>query len=447
MSGVALIFVLFAATPKSFFDFQSNSEKVEFEDYMNQLQAGSRELTFVEGILENLENVRIEIFKADVQRTLMFIVFTAALVMLVLFRALRLAYVLPVMVIVVLGDLWSVDRRYLDNEKIRGQYKYYVRHDDKVMPYHPSFADQFILETEKNSSSSFDETQSGLLAAMKESPIYKGVRNKDLMDSIAAFGALNLTTNFRVLTLQSTFTDASASYFHKTVGGYHAAKLRRFQDMVNFHISGEMQTMVDSLQKNNTTVFADLPVLNMLNTKYILYNPGSPPLKNNYACGPAWFVGEVKTVQTPDEEIQALSTIDPKKELVVSAAYSQNVISQPNPDTLANITLDEYGTKYLAYTSKSAVEATAVFSEVYYPLGWKCTIDGNEVDYACVNYLLRGVKVPAGEHKIEWKYMPESYTRGNLFGMAGSSLLAVFLLFTAFTEWRKRKSSLAVNGK
>lgn len=442
IGGFLLVLIIFYATPQSFFDFQSANEKLEFADYMDKLEPGSKELSFVEGILENLDAVRIQIFQADLLRTLIFVLFAAVLIVLVMLHKVRLAWVTPVLVIMVLADLWTVDRRYLDNEKMRGNYRSYVRHDEKVMPYHPSFADQFILETEKGNSPQFEETKSKLLAAMNSSSQYKGIRNKNLMDSIASFGALHLTTNYRVLTLQGTFADASASYFHKTIGGYHAAKLRRFQDIVNFHLGNEMQTMLDSLKANKIGVLSALPVLNMLNTKYILYNPDSPPLKNDFACGNAWFVNQMNIVKNTDEEIVSLSEIDPKKELVVTEAFSKSLAPGSNTDSLSVITLEEYGTRYLKYNSKNNFEANAVFSEIYYPEGWTCTIDDNPVEFACVNYILRGVKIPAGEHIIEWTFEPRSYATGNKVGYAGTASLSIFLLLVVFMEYRKSKSPL-----
>jgi hypothetical protein len=249
---------------------------------------------------------------------------------------------------------------------------------------------------------------------------------------------------YRVLPLQGDpFQDARASYYHKNVGGYSAAKLRRYQEIIENHLMPEMQEMIKGLnaQTRPDSVFAKLGVINMLNTRYFIYDLNNPPLQNPHAMGNAWFVSNYKTVANADEEIAALKKIDPANEVTIDKRFSEFVGNKKfQKDETGGITLTEYKPNYLKYTAKSGSEQLAVFSEIYYAKGWDAFIDGQKVPHFRVNYILRAMVLPAGDHTVEFKFHPASYYTGNKVSYASSLLLLLAIAGYAYSEYRKRKT-------
>ncbi len=244
--------------------------------------------------------------------------------------------------------------------------------------------------------------------------------------------------NFRVFNVtRDPFNDAMTSYYHKTVGGYHPAKLFRYQDLIETHIA-----------KNN------INVLNMLNTKYFIgENPKTrEPMAqlNTNACGNAWFVQDIKWVKNADEEIAALTDFNPNITLVVDERY-KNIVGnwQYAVDSTASIKLLEYSPNKLTYESKSATPQLAAFSEIYYneEKGWHAYLDGNSVPHFRANYVLRAMNIPAGVHKIEFRFEPKSYITGNKIAYAGSFLLFVFAFgiigFAGYSKLKELESAPA----
>ncbi len=229
--------------------------------------------------------------------------------------------------------------------------------------------------------------------------------------------------NFRVFnTTLSPFQDASTSYHHKSIGGYHGAKLRRYQDLYDYHIS-----------KNN------VQVLNMLNTKYVITKAGETPVaqRNPDALGNAWFVQNIEQVPDATAEIAALKSFDPAKKAIVDARFNDYTSGiAANSDSSATITLDTYQPNYLKYTANNQTEALAVFSEIYYPKGWNAYIDGTLSEHIRANYVLRALKIPAGNHSIEFKFEPQSFYMGSII-MLISSLLILALVVAALITWGK----------
>lgn len=328
-----------------------------------------------------LVNDRKAMLRADAGRSLGFILAAALMAWMFLNQKIKTPVFLGAAALLVVVDLWTVDLRYL----APGDFKA-AQQVDK--PFTPSPADQMILE------------------------------DKD--------------PNFRVLnTTVNTFNDASTSYFHKSVGGYHPAKLRRYQDMIERHIS-----------KNHFNV------LNMLNTKYLILAPreeGAMPVaqRNPGALGNAWFVQNLIWVENADQEIEALNPpFAPDTTAVADVRFKQNISttwSAPVPgDT---IFLNSYKPNELVYTSKASGERLAVFSEVYFPNGWKVWIDDQPADHFRVNYILRAMNIPAGEHSIRFRFEPDDYTRGNALGDISSGIITVLLLLAGFLYYKKSKSN------
>ena len=242
--------------------------------------------------------------------------------------------------------------------------------------------------------------------------------------------------DYRVLNLPvSTFNDAATSYYHKSVGGYHGAKLKKYAELIEFHIDKELNIFYKeagkALANDSATkaLFSSLNVINMLNTKYLILpggdGRGEIPLKNPEANGNAWFVKTIYTVPNADDEIVALGKINTKTETIIQENFKKELGLKNTYDGEGSIKLVSYQPNELVYETETKAEEFAVFSEIYYPKGWNAYVDGQLKPYAGVDYVLRGMLVPVGKHKIEFKFEPKTYTTGNTIAMVGSILLLI----------------------
>jgi hypothetical protein len=241
--------------------------------------------------------------------------------------------------------------------------------------------------------------------------------------------------NYRVLNLtgglSGAFTDAITSYHHKSVGGYHAAKLSIYQDLIENQLSKQP---------------LNLPVLNMLNTRYIIGpdSSGRPGVQRNPgALGPAWFVREVRFVDDARAEMQALDNFDPQSTAIVQSAYKPAASLSPAWDSAAVIRLVAYDNDALSYETNAAAPQFAVFSEVFYDRGWKAFIDDKEVPIAKTNYVLRGLSVPAGKHVIRFTFEPQSYILGSRITLFSQLIVLLLLAAGAFMAYRRTRASKA----
>ena len=341
---------------------------------------------------------RASMFHADALRSLIFVLIGAGAVWLFLVKKIKQPLFLIIIALGIIIDLWSVDKRYLNNDS-------FVRASKAKQEHQASVADQSIL---------------------KDSDI-----------------------NYRVLNLAvSTFNDASTSYFHKSIGGYHGAKMRRYQELITHYIAPEIQQFGAALQKGATqmsiqTALSQLNTINMLNTKYIIYNPDAPAIPNNMAYGNAWFVDNYKIVANADEEIKTLGEINPKTTAVVDKRF-QDQTFKFTKDPSASIKEVAYQPNHLVYESNTKSDQMAVFSEIYYNKGWKAYVDGKEVPHFRVDYVLRAMKIPAGQHKIEFKFTPDIYSTGKVIGII-SSILLLLLIASGFLYDYMQQKKLAGN--
>ncbi len=429
-----------------------------------------------------LNDVRAEIFKADAKRSLFLVILASGGVLTLLYaknKKLKMS-ILPAIGLIALFDGFSVSRRYLNLEKEKGAtYKKFVTLEQKEIPVKANTADFSILDLEKPAVVDFENKSKALEQALTNSGIYDHVKTKGALKEVANFGALQLNSDFRVARLGNPFNDAQTSFFHKSIGGYHGAKLKRFQEIIDFHLSNELRLVQNSLidfalrtdstiakqalelkdspeldnfyqallQQYDFSAFSQplkTPVLNMLNTKYYIGNPEQPAIPNKFAIGNAWFVSQVKTTNNSDEEIVALGEIDPKVEATTQASFAtQFHAAQGAVDSTASVRMLAYETKVLRYevNNTSAEAQPVVFSEIYYPEGWICRIDGNEVEAARVNYVLRGAMVPAGTHTVEWSFEPKVWEKGTTISYAGSALLFALLAFAGFMVYKEEKKA------
>jgi len=326
------------------------------------------------------------LLRADSIRSLAFILLASGSILGFVSGKLRKEYSILIITVLIMFDLWGAGKRYLDADR-------FERPLMIQKSFLPSSADAMILEDKS----------------------YHRV--------------LNLSV--------STFNDNSpTSWFHKSIGGYHGAKLKRYQELIDSSIVRELslfQAMADKATsiEDLQPVFKFTPVLNMLNTKYVIYNPEAPPLINPQAMGNAWFVGKSAIVDGANQELAALKTIDPLKEAVIDIKFNDQV-SETTYQLAPGDTIEliSYKPDELMYKYTSDGERLAVFSEIYYPAGWKCFIDGNESNYFRTDYVLRGMIVPAGSHQIRFLFEPASYYMGNKVSLASSILL--ILLATGY---------------
>jgi hypothetical protein len=250
---------------------------------------------------------------------------------------------------------------------------------------------------------------------------------------------------YRVFNLREDLDkDARTSYFHKSLGGYHGAKLRRYQEMIDYPITDERGNLVKALTDQPTEASIDnmlqsLSALNMLNTKYIIYDNSTEPIVNPYALGNAWFVKDVKMVNNADEEIAAVQSFKPEITAIIDKRFGSYLDSHPfQPAADGKIKLTSYSPNKLTYDYSASTDNLAVFSDIYYDKGWKAILDGKEVPHIRVNYILRGMVLPAGNHSLEFRFEPKSYYTGQKISLIASSLVILLILGWLVYNGRKR---------
>ncbi len=330
-----------------------------------------------------LVNDRKSLLRMDAFRSAVFILLAASVFWMYVEKKLKLNSSLLILGALILLDLWSVDKRYLNNDN-------FVDEREAKVPYKATVADQDIL------------------------------KDKD--------------PDYRVLNIAvSTFNDASTSCYHKSIGGYHGAKMRRYQELIDNYLNKEIQIITQKLPKVHSvagvdSIFQGLTALNILNTRYLIYNPNAVPAQNSHALGSVWLVNGYKQADHADQEIALLGQIDPRKEIVVNKKFADNVTGLSlAKDTLAKISLTNYSPNKMEYSYKGSGNGLAVFSEIYYPKGWNAYVDGKLTPHFQADYVLRAMVVPAGEHKIEFRFEPKSFILGSTISK-GSSLILLLLL-------------------
>jgi hypothetical protein len=337
------------------------------------------------------------LLRIDAFRSLVFILLSSGVLLGFISDKLRKEYAILLIGLLIVFDLWAVDKRYLNADR-------FERPAAKQKSFIPTVADASIL--------------------------------KDL-------------TQHRVLNLAaSPFNDNSpTSYFHKSIGGYHGAKMERYQELIDSCIYQELAAFGGAAQKAQSLeelqmslVNTPIPVLNMLNTKYVIYNSQALPLLNPNALGNAWFAEKPVFAENANMEIALVRSLNPSKEATIDARFKDQVTKTAYP-VLENekIQLISYQPDELLYKCSAREDKLAVFSEIYYPAGWKCYIDGKESKYFRADYTLRGMIIPAGDHEIKFIFRPRSYSIGNKVSLASSVLL--FLLFAGYFFSRTKKKS------
>ncbi len=377
VAGVALVFSLI---PGLFLDFVGSSDKYTQQQYQ-----------FPDWLMQAIRDERLRILRMDAIRSFVFILLTGGLIWAVLFNKLKKEYAYVALTVLILADMFTIDKRYLNNDSFTSKSRV-------ENPFEPSAADNQILQ-----------------------------------DKDPDFRVLNLTSN--------TFNDAGTSYYHKSIGGYHGAKLRRYQELIDHGIQKDIRTFAKSMRTDS------IPVLNMLNTRYfILPDNNKQPMAfpNPGALGNAWFVGNVQMVDNADAEIRALDSFNPQAVAIVDKSFAENLKSfAPAKDSADFIRLDDYAANALSYNYRTKNNGLAVFSEIYYPKGWNAYVDGQITPHFRANYVLRAMVLPAGEHKLQFRFEPGVYAVGEKISLISSIILIALVIILAVIEIVKARKQQA----
>jgi hypothetical protein len=436
-AGVLTAFLLFLwFVPQSLVDMLSEVERGKFNAQIDQNPAAR---SGVEAYAIGLKELRADVFRADVVRSLGFVIAAIALIWLFGKGLVNKTVLIAGLGVLILTDLWTVDKRYLNNDKEKGRYAQWEAKTEALNPHAPSKADLNILSEE--SSTATKNAATAYIAKLKAESDRPG-RISPLEEQVAWFGALRRNTHFRVLNLNNPTNDARTSYFHKSLGGYHGAKLRRYQELFDFYLYNEVGSTIGALRSGGSyqsvnDAFAKNRIMNMLNAKYVIFDPDQPALKNLNALGPAWFVDEVRYVPSPDEEIRLVGNIEPDKTAVLNEA-DRSVIGEATIDPSATVKLEEYATDQMRYTTSSSKDGVVMFSEIWYGPDWQAYLDGVPVDHSRANFVLRAMKVPAGQHEIVFKLESTPFKLGSTVNLMASALLIVLALYALFKEYTRQ---------
>ncbi len=381
--GVCL---LFALMPSVFFNFTTQAEYAQFSQMLPGGQVGP--------FMESLSSVRQSVFTADCWRSLAIIVVGVFILLLYKARKLQTLPMVVLLAVLCLIDLWPVNKRYLND----GMFKP-AQERQRVRSL--TDADRMILD-----------------------------------DKALDYRVLNLAGN--------VFNENETSYYHKSVGGYHAAKLRRYQELIEAYISSEMNqlpTLINETQGDLSQVRGDsiYPVLNMLNTKYLLAAQQNLAVPNPWAQGNAWFVDHVNYVGNANEELDGIAAIDVRHEAVADRSFEQVLGQAAAIDSTAKVKLLSYEPNELKYAVESQTGGVVVFSEIYYP-DWTATIDGQPAELGRVNYVLRALRVEPGHHEVVMSFFPKSIDRTETVAYAALIALLLLVVLLVIMESRRQRN-------
>ena len=380
--------VAFAIMPSVFFpDFVSNAELRALASIPSE---------YLTPLISNLREIRISIFTADCWRSFFVILAGTVVLVLALLKKLQPKYAVALLFALCLVDMWQVNKRYLNDGM-------FVERSVRETPQQETATDRQILQ-----------------------------------DTAPDYRVLNLASN--------TFNENETSYYHKSIGGYHAAKLRRYQELIDAYIAPEMQQAMSAIAKaqgDMTSVPGDsvYPVLNMLNTKYIimpLQGGQTVPLQNPYAYGNAWFVDRLEYVDNANQELDAIKRLDLHHEAVADSKFKTVLGDAVKQEGTAFVRLDKYEPNELRYTVQSPKGGVIVFSEIYYP-GWTATVDGKDVEVGRVNYVLRAINVKPGKHNVVLTFKPASVKNTETAAYAAYLLLALAIIGGVLFEVKRKK--------
>lgn len=387
------ICLLFLAAPKLFFSFLSQEEAKQFAT----LSAGKDGAMYA-SFATQLEDVRVAIFRKDALRSLIFILLSAVPIFLYGKGKLKAVPAMGILAVLVFVDMFPIDKRYLNNDN-------FVDKSKAEKPFVATAADKYVLD-----------------------------------DKSLDFRVLDLTKN--------VFNDASSSYFHKSIGGYSGAKLRRYQDVITGYLGKEVQQFSGIFKSLNdgsdmATCMEGQKWINMLNTKYIIYSGSERPLVNPCAYGNAWMVDNVSLVDTPNAEFDAVAATDTRHTAILHKEFEDLVKGYRPAGSEGSITLTDYKPNQLTYSFDASEDKLVVFSEVWTSKGWTMRIDGEEKPILRADYLLRAAMVPAGQHEIVMRYEPRIWKVGGVVSLVSSLVVILFTIGAIVYSIFKKKQKPA----
>jgi hypothetical protein len=383
-SAVALGIIVLLFLFKGFFDFSGSVDQQLLQMFGKQTEDPSFGTEFIDA----LKSDRQSMYVTDLMRTGFLILLVAGLLWMNLKNKLSQNLTVILVGILMVGDLVLIDKKYVDTTG-------FVSKQEVNEPFQPTAADLEIL--------------------------------KD-------------NSTYRVYDIQGRL-QARSSYFHKTIGGYSAVRPRRFDQLFDYIIDKDLSDLAKNIDEQTLTLTKSSPILDALNVKYILVptENGDIPIKNPFINGNGWFVDDVKMVNSADEEMKALQTTDLKKTAILNQKYSADFTNSSfAKDTFSSIKLITYKPNYVKYSSINDVEGLAVFSEIYYPKGWNVYLDGKPDAHFRVDYVLRGMKIPAGKHTIEFKFEPKVVKTGSTIALISSILMLLLLIGGIYFENRQQ---------
>ncbi len=396
--GISLLFYL---SPNTFFEFINNNELNSIiqqkQQYIQQNAAQAAQVNaYFDGLLANLRIARATLLQTDAFRSFAFILIASGSIWFYATKKLPGKYLIWGLGLLILIDLWSVDKRYLNNDH---------------------------FQSKRKVNQEFELTKSDLaINQMKD--------NGDRVFSI----------------YRNPFNEVVTSYHHQSIGGFHGAKLRRYQDIIEHYLDKDWQTLVTTLQQQSGQIsiqelLADMPALNMLNGKFIVYSPNAEPIVNQNALGESWFVKGIYSVDSPDDAIDAIDHINLKDKAIINSSEFKGLEGYQLDSIAGEIKLNDYKPNHLTYNYTTHQDQLAVFSQIYYPKGWNAYLDGEPIAIYRANYILRAAMLPGGSHQLEFKFEPKSYQAGQLIALISSLLVLALIFFAAFTYWKKRKQA------
>ncbi|MCU0434852.1 MAG: YfhO family protein [Bacteroidia bacterium] len=391
------ISLLVAMTPSSFVTAVKDTETSQIR---SSFQKEGYDMRAAEEAIGNLEEVRLGLVSSDAFRTTTLIIMVAGLLFAFIRFRFNIYFLAGGMFLLFVFDMFPVATRYLSTK--RGHFE---KRTTKEITMSMTASDELILQD--------------------KDPNYR---------------VLNLTVN--------PWSDASTSYFHKSVGGYHGAKLKRIQELYEWAMESDIRDFRTEASKAKSdsaiqAILGSAATLNMLNTRYLIFNTDGAILKNSNACGNAWFVSNIKKVANADSEMVAVQNFNPRTTAVIDNRFEKEIAGlTPSADSLARINLLSYAPNKLTYESNSSKEQLAVFSEIYYPYGWNAYVDGKPTPHFRANYVLRAMRIPAGKHSIEFRFEPEFYAKGEAVSRIASVILILVFGLGLFLDWRKTNKSI-----
>lgn len=447
ISSVLTLLLLFLIKPEMWFTFFSRSE-------LAMINLPNPDMKYV-SLMDMVKEYRIDLFKEEVQRALLYTVLVGGSVVAFVKYKFDSKLLIGVLGVLVLSDLWTQDQDYLSNEKDNEtkEYKHWRKIKKNENKHQATTADLLIADMEFSLQPDFKQKYVEGENKLKDFKKSEGLRTglKDFEKEELKFKVLRENTHYRVLQLGNPFNNSSVSYFHKSIGGYHAAKLMRYQELIENCITSEIGRIQSSFASQDLSVIQNniknAQVLNMLNMKYLIYNPQGRPIDNPFANGYAWPIKEVLFVENPNEEIENVGKINTKTQAVIDVRYKKLVgdLNDFGKDT-AIINLKSVKSNELKYQFQSASNQIMIFSDVYYEDGWNAYIDGDKVPHFRANYVLRGLKVPLGKHEIAFKFEPSSVSVGMTINTIFSILVLLGVTFFLFKEFKSSNNSELVDG-